>query len=185
MVIERGTDFELVDATLSGDTNAYRVLVERYELRVYRFLLKQVVHADDAEDLAQETFLQAYRSLASCQRDGQFITWVIGIALNVARNHHNRSRPPGADENTGDEIHTLRATTGDPVDEAQNLALLRALHRAIIGLPQEQRECVTLIALEGLSYEDARLVLGVPVGTIKSRLARARATLAQAIEGHR
>lgn len=184
MVIERKSDFELVDATLSGDTNAYRVLVERYQVRVYRFLLKQVVHTDEAEDLAQETFLQAYRSLASCQHEGQFITWLIGIALNVARNHHNRSRSAGAAGDTGDEIDTLLATTGDPVDAAQNLALLRALHRGINGLPQEQRECVTLIALEGLSYEDARLVLGVPVGTIKSRLARARATLALAIEGH-
>jgi RNA polymerase sigma-70 factor (ECF subfamily) len=78
----------------------------------------------------------------------------------------------------GDELENLPAITADPLDAAEHAALLSALQRAILELPMEQRECVTLIALEGLDYEEASRVLGVPVGTIKSRLFRARAKLA-------
>lgn len=178
-----GTDVQLVEATLAGDSKAYRELVERHERRVYRFLLKHVACADEAEDLAQETFLQAYRSLRSYQANGQFTTWLIGIGLNVARNHHNRSRSPAAD-GTDDEIDNLLCPSADPADSARQTALLRALHRAMSGLPADQRECVTLIALEGLPYDEASLVLGVPVGTIKSRLSRARAKLAELLKDH-
>jgi RNA polymerase sigma-70 factor (ECF subfamily) len=178
-----GTDVQLVEATLAGDAKAYRELVERHERRVYRFLLKHVACADEAEDLAQETFLQAYRSLRSYQANGQFTTWLIGIGLNVARNHHNRSRSPAAD-GTDDEIDNLLCPSADPADSARQTALLRALHRAMTGLPADQRECVTLIALEGLPYDEASLVLGVPIGTIKSRLSRARARLAELLKDH-
>jgi RNA polymerase sigma-70 factor (ECF subfamily) len=177
-----GTDVQLVEATLAGDAKAYRELVERHEHRVYRFLLKHVACADEAEDLAQETFLQAYRSLRSYQASAQFTTWLIGIGLNVARNHHNRSRLPaaGGDE----EIEKLLCPAADPADSARQTALLRALHRAMSGLPADQRECVTMIALEGLAYDEASLVLGVPIGTIKSRLSRARAKLAELLKDH-
>jgi RNA polymerase sigma-70 factor (ECF subfamily) len=183
MAPEPGTDIDLVRATLSGEAEAYRALVERHERRTYRFLLKHVAQADDAEDLAQETFLQAYRSLTGFRGEGQFTTWLIGIALNVARNHHNRSRAP-AGAGDADELESLLADTGDPVETAQRLAHLRAVQLAISELPPEQRECVTVIALEGLGYEDASRILGVPVGTIKSRLARARAKLAEAVKDH-
>lgn len=113
----RGTDFQLVEATLAGDAKAYRTLVERHERRIYRFLLKHVVRADEAEDLAQETFLQAYRSLRSYHGDGQFTTWLIGIGLNVARNHHNRSRQPAAAAHGDDELENLLARTADPADD--------------------------------------------------------------------
>lgn len=184
MAPELGTDIDLVRATLSGDAKAYRALVERHERRMYRFLLKHVAQSDDAEDLAQETFLQAYRSLQSYRGDGQFTTWLFGIALNVARNHHNRSSAPVRAGDPDDELEQLVASTGDPVDSAQRLALLRAVQHAIAELPSEQRECVTLIAFEGLGYEDASRILGAPVGTIKSRLTRARARLAEALKDH-
>lgn len=178
-----GTDFDLVQATIAGDARAYRSLVERHERRIYRFLLKHVVCADEAEDLAQETFLQAYRSLRSYDGNAQFTTWLIGIGLNVARNHYNRSRAPAADGNE-DEMEHLVSRTGDPAEDARQKAMLRTLQRAVDELVEEQRECVTLIALEGLAYAEASQVLGVPVGTIKSRLSRARATLAERLKGH-
>lgn len=176
-----GTDFQLVEATLAGDGQAYRALVERHEQRIYRFLLRHVLRADDAEDLAQETFLQAYRSLRSYHGSCQFTTWLIGIGLNVARNHHNRSHSPVAGGNE-DEIENLLSPTGDPADAAQRTALLRSLQRAIGALVPEQRDCVTLIALEGLAYEEASRVLGVPVGTVKSRFSRARAKLGEVLK---
>ena len=178
-----GTDIQLVEATLAGDGNAYRRLVERHEGRVYRFLLKHVTCADEAQDLAQETFLQAYRSLRNYHGDAKLSTWLIGIGLNVARNHHNRARSPAAN-GSEDEIESLLCRTGDPLESLRQTGVLRTLYRAIGELVPEQRECLTLIALEGLPYEEASSLLGIPVGTLKSRLSRARAKLGNALKDH-
>lgn len=177
------TDCQLVEAALAGDAQAYRALVERHERRIYRFLLRHVVCADEAEDLAQETFLQAYRSLAKYNGEAKFTTWVIGIALNVARNHHNRSREPAAGNGGDVEVEELAATVADVMETVHQARILRAVQLAILELPQEQRDCVSLVALEGLSYDEASRALGVPIGTIKSRLARARAKLAEVVGG--
>lgn len=177
------SDSQLVRAALGGEAQAYRALVERHERLVYRFLLKHVMRADDAEDLAQETFLQAHRSLSRYRGDAKFSTWLIGIALNVARNNANRSRAPES-EGLEDDLDKLLASAGDPVDTVTRLARLRALQHAITELPPEQRECLVLVVLEGLPYEEASSVLAVPVGTIKSRLARARARLAEALKDY-
>ncbi len=176
------TDAELVQAVIAGDTFAYRELVERHGHRIFRFLAKHVTRLDDAEDLAQETFLQAYRSLAAYRGDAKFSTWLIGIALNVARNHANRTAPPVA--SLDDEVLDGLAGPADPEEAAYCTAKLRAVQRAVGELPAEQRECVALVFFEGLSYEDAGRLLALPTGTVKSRLFRARTKLAAALKDY-
>lgn len=175
-------DADLVRAALAGDMLAYRQLVERHEQRVFRFLAKHVTHLDDAEDLAQETFLQAFRSLSAYRGEARFSTWLIGIALNVARNHANRSGP--AASSLDDDVLDGLIAVEDPEEAATSMAKLRAVQRAVSDLPAEQRECVALVLFEGLSYEDASRILALPAGTIKSRLARARTRLAAALKDY-
>lgn len=178
------SDLQLVQATLAGDLAAYRTLVERHELRVFRFLLKHVAQVEEAEDLSQETFLQAYRSLASYRCEAHFTTWLTGIALNLTRNYHNRSRCPAATQGVSNELENLPADTAIPIDDIERLELIRAAQRAIGDLPAAQRDCVVLIILSGLGYEEASRILRVPIGTIKSRLARAREKLAEVLKDY-
>ncbi len=176
------SDSLLVQATLAGNVQAYRELVERHERRIYHFLLKHVLRTDEAEDLAQETFLQAYRSLAAYRGEAKFTTWLTGIALNVARNHANRSPPlPVAEEE--DTLAQLVAAA-DPAEYTSQIAKLRAVQKAVAALPAEQRECVSLVFFEEAGYEEAARILAVPIGTVKSRLARARARLAEALKDY-
>lgn len=174
-------DSQLVQAALAGDAFAYRTLVERHGQRVFRFLAKHVTRFDDAEDLAQDTFLQAYRSLSAYRGEAKFSTWLIGIALNVARNHANRSAPAAAGE---DDLLEAVAAADDPEQSAQATAKLRAVQRAVACLPAEQRDCVALVFFQGLSYEDAGRILALPTGTVKSRLFRARTRLAAALKDY-
>jgi len=160
----------------NGDAEAFSRLVQVHYARVWRFLIKWVKNRDDAEELAQETFLAAWRNLAGFRADAQFSTWLLGIALNLARNHHNRSPARRweveLDESAHLEIPATRSS--DPLVQWEQKSSLQALQAAIERLPADMREAIVLIRLEGLSLEQAAGILGVPVGTVKSRLSRAK-----------
>ncbi|MCB2102154.1 MAG: sigma-70 family RNA polymerase sigma factor [Rhodobacterales bacterium] len=171
-----------VAAARSGDGQAFAALVAGLRDRVYRFVLRQVPRAEDAEDLTQETFLEAYRSLARFRGESRFSTWVLGIALNLARNHRSR-RPEYRYRMVSDEaLGGLADPAAGPHEDSRTAALARALDAGLAALPGDQREALTLVALDGLSYAEAAQVLDLPLGTVKTRVFRARAALKAGME---
>lgn len=168
-------DGDAVQRVLAGDTRAFEALVERHQRRVYRFIRRQVSGAGVAEDLAQETFLQAYRVLASFRSEARFSTWLLGIARNIVLNSLNRDWR--AEDLGDDEADAGGASGRDPAMLVLRDEALVQLQDAVERLPGELRECLLLAAVEDLDYDEVAGLLGIPAGTVKSRLSRARAQL--------
>lgn len=180
-------DGALIRAVLGGATERFAPLVARYQVRVMRFILKYEYNPHDAQELAQETFLQAFRALPSFNYQSRFSTWLTGIAFNLLKNHISRNptkqhvhldiddQPDGASSSASD----------DPARDYENKQLLAAMAQAVAGLAQPMRDALVLVVSEGLSYDEAAETLRVPVGTVKSRLSRARLQLADALRVYR
>lgn len=180
-------DEALIKAILGGDTDRFSPLVTRYQTRVMRFILKYEYNTYDAQDLAQETFLQAFRALPSFNHRARFSTWLTGIAFNLIKNHIGRTPTKqhvhlDIDEQPED---APGFASDNPARDYENKQLLAAMAKAVADLPQHMRDAIVLVSSEGLSYEEAADTLGVPVGTVKSRLCRARVQLADALRVYR
>lgn len=181
------TDEALIEAVLGGDTEQFSGLVTRYQSRVLRFVHKYEHNTHDAQDLAQETFLQAYRALPSFHHSARFSTWLIGIAFNLVKNHISRS-PTKQHVHLDVDDQPEQASTAaaeDPAQAYESQQLRAAMAQAVAALPPHMRDAMLLVASEGQSYEEVAATLGVPVGTVKSRLCRARVQLAEALRAHR
>lgn len=174
-----GADDELlVDRFLVGDRAAFDALVRRYQDPVLRFVTWSIGD-DEADDAAQDVFVEVHRSLANWRRRSTFRTWLYGVARNVCRRHVRRVAARGhvhggidVDDLPGASNPALRVAQGDA-----NALLLRA----IAQLPPDQRVTLMLRAWEGLRYDEIAAATDVPVGTVRSRLHTARRTLAEAI----
>jgi RNA polymerase sigma-70 factor (ECF subfamily) len=178
------SDEELVEACQAGEASAFDVLVARWEDRVrgaaYRFLSSD----DEARDVAQETFLKAYRGLASFKREARFSSWVYQIATNLCRDRLRRrkTRPQvslEALEETGPVIVETRPGAHERLVE---LDLAEAVRRAIHALPEEQREVVILKEYQELTFLEIAHALDVPISTVKTRLYRGLVQLRQRLE---
>jgi RNA polymerase sigma-70 factor (ECF subfamily) len=169
-----------------GDEAAFSLLTKAHYAQVWRFLFKWVKNRDDAEELAQETFLAAWRSLPKFRSDSKFSTWLLGIALNLARNHHNRSASRTREVELDEAAHleTPASPGSDPQVQFELTARIRALDRAIARLPEDMREIMLLIKVEGLSMEQAASMLNLPLGTVKSRLSRGKEKLLEEMRHH-
>lgn len=180
-------DETLIKAVLDGETDCFAPLVTRYQTRVMRFILKYEYNTHDAQDLAQETFLQAFRALPSFNYRARFSTWLAGIAFNLIKNHISRTPTKQHAHLDMDEQPegASGASSDDPARDYEIKQLLAAMAQAVAALPPHMRDAMVLIASEGLSYEEAADTLGVPVGTVKSRLCRARVQLADALSVYR
>ncbi|QLB20185.1 RNA polymerase sigma factor RpoE [Vespertiliibacter pulmonis] len=176
---EQITDQALVERAQQGDKKAFNLLVVRYQNRVAGLLTRYVAR-DDIPDIVQESFIKAYRSLASFRGESAFYTWLYRIAVNTAKNHLTAlgRRPPKEDilaedaESYDSGIH-LRET-----DTPENMMLSEELRRIVFdtieSLPDELKSAITLREIEGLSYEEIAEVMQCPVGTVRSRIFRAR-----------
>lgn len=180
-------DEALIQAVLDGDTDRFSLLVTRHQVRVMRFILKHEYNTHDAQDLAQETFLQAFRSLPSFNQYARFSTWLTGIAFNLIKNHISRSPTKQHVHLDMDEQaeNPSDVASDDPALGYENRQLHAAMGLAVAALPPHMRDAIVLVAGEGLSYEEAANTLAVPVGTVKSRLCRARVQLADALRAYR
>ena len=169
----------LVAAARAGDQAAFEALVLKYQDRIYRLIQRLVRGSDVVDDLAQEVFIRAYRSLGDFKGESSLYTWLYKIALNLCRNtYRTRSRQPVHEEL--DESHGsagLEDRGGTPEDEILRMEFWEHLRRGLDELPAEQREAVVFCDLEGMSYEEMASVMGVPIGTVRSRLHRARLEL--------
>ena len=175
-------DALLVRRARTGDITAFEKLFNKYQKPVYNMLLRMLRSSDDASDLTQDTFIKAYRALGSLREEAIFYPWLRQIAVNLARNQWKRSgrvRMTSLDESQttdeGEELsRELPDFTGNPEDLAQDEELRRKIEQAVSTLSEDHRTVVTLHHLEGMPVAEIADLLGISVGTVKSRLSRAR-----------
>ncbi|MEK9592324.1 MAG: RNA polymerase sigma factor RpoE [Luminiphilus sp.] len=173
------TDQQLVQRAQRGDLRAFDLLVLKYQGRIGALVSRYIADAGEVEDVTQEAFIKAYRALSKFRGDSAFYTWLYRIAANAAKNHLvAKGRRPGADATIEDaEVFDdggLVSETSSPEAMAMGDELAAVVEQALQSLPEELRAALTLRELEGLSYDDIAEVLGCPVGTVRSRIFRAR-----------
>ncbi|KPN20590.1 RNA polymerase sigma factor RpoE [Luteimonas terrae] len=173
-------DEELVKRVQGGDTAAFDLLVRKYQHRIAALIGRYVSDWSEVQDVAQETFIRAYRAMANFRGDAQFYTWLHRIAVNTAKNHlvaHNR-RPPTDDIDVEDAEHFdsgIRLRDSDtPERELMRQQLEQTVMRAVEALPEELRVAINLREVDGLSYDEIAERMGCPIGTVRSRIFRAR-----------
>jgi RNA polymerase sigma-70 factor, ECF subfamily len=173
-------DHELVKRVQRGDSAAFDLLVRKYQHRIAGLIGRYISDWSECQDVAQETFLRAYRALGNFRGDAQFYTWLHRIAVNTAKNHlvaHNR-RPPTDDIDVADAeqfASGMRLRDNDtPERELMRQQLEQTVMRAVEALPEELRVAITLREVDGLSYEEIAKKMDCPIGTVRSRIFRAR-----------
>jgi RNA polymerase sigma-70 factor, ECF subfamily len=177
---ENELDLELVKRVQSGDKTAFDVLVLKYQHRIGAVIGRFVHDYAESQDIAQETFIRAYRALNNFRGDAQFYTWLYRIAVNTAKNHlvSMKRRPPTSDVDAEDAEHfdgAYRMHDSDtPEHELLREEIARTVSEVVAELPEELRQAVTLREMEGLSYEEISETMDCPIGTVRSRIFRAR-----------
>ena len=178
-------DLTLVRLVQRGDPEAFEALVERHQHHAYAVACRMLPGPEDAQDVCQEVFLKVHRGIRSFKEDASFATWLHRIVLNACASFHRRRG--AAKRGSAVSLHRLgeegqdfqvAGTSRGPEERASGRELRRAVQEAISALGDEYREVVVMRDLEGLSYEECAEALGVPTGTIRSRLHRARKELA-------
>ena len=173
-------DHELVRRVQQGESAAFDLLVRRYQHRVVALVSRYVGDWSEAQDVAQDAFIRAYRAIGSFRGDAQFYTWLHRIAINTAKNHLQamKRRPPNADIDAGDAEHFDAALqmrdTDTPERELLRNEVEQAVMRSVNALPRELRLAITLREVDGLSYDEIAQRLDCPIGTVRSRIFRAR-----------
>ena len=179
-------DHRLIAECLQGDTAAYGVLVRRYQDRLYNTVYRLVDNAEDAYDVVQEAFLNAYQSLDSFKGDSLFFTWLYRIAVNTAISLKRKQRPVvsiDASRNGEQGIEPLDlAESNRPGHAMEQAEQERRIHQALARLSPEHRAVLVMKDMEGQKYEIMAEILQVPIGTIRSRLHRARLELRELLE---
>ncbi len=175
------TDLSLVQRVQRGDKGAFDVLVLKYQHKVVKLVMRYVRNPAEAEDVAQEAFIKAYRALPKFRGDSAFYTWLYRIAINTAKNAAaSRGRSPiqyELDRGDGEESHEVQARMKDmatPEALAMTEEIRSTVNAAIEALPEDLRTAIVLRELEGLSYEEIAATMECPVGTVRSRIFRAR-----------
>ena len=185
------SDALLVERTVAGDQKAFELLVIKYQRRIQRLIGRMVRDVDLVEDIAQETFIRAYRALAQFRGEAQFYTWLYRIAVNTAKKAlMDLKRNPTVSENaykTSDDDETsplenelTSSETPDAVLASKEIAQI--INTAMDALPEELRQAITLREIEGLSYEEISEAMDCPIGTVRSRIFRAREAISQKVK---
>ncbi|MCH1611425.1 MAG: RNA polymerase sigma factor RpoE [Luminiphilus sp.] len=173
------TDQKLVQRAQRGDLRAFDLLVLKYQGRISALVSRYISDPGEVEDVTQEAFIKAYRALERFRGDSAFYTWLYRIAANAAKNHLvAKGRRPRSDASIEDaeafDEFGSSSDSGSPEAIAMGDELVGVVDAAMQALPEELRAALTLRELEGLSYDDIAEVLGCPVGTVRSRIFRAR-----------
>ena len=177
---ERSLDAEIVTRVQGGDKSAFNLLVLKYQHKVTKLVARYVRDSAEVQDVTQEAFIKAYRALANFRGDSAFYTWLYRIAINTAKNYlvSQGRRPPNSD---------IDAETAEVLDGGGSLReiatpernmlrdeIANTVQRVVAGLPEDLRTAITLREIDGLSYEDIAQVMDCPIGTVRSRIFRAR-----------
>jgi len=182
------TDQQLVKKVQAGDKRAFDLLVLKYQPKILGLVSRYVSDSHEVQDVTQEAFIKAYRALPRFRGDSAFYTWLYRIAINTAKNHlvARGRRPPGSDVEIEDaEYYEGGAALRDVENPENNLfsrELADAVNGAISELPDDLRTAVTLREFDGLSYEDIAEIMDCPVGTVRSRIFRARESIDKRVQ---
>ena len=174
---------QLIQLALAGQSSAFETLVRRYQDRLYTAMISVVGSPDEAEDVVQESFIQAYLKLDTFQQNSRFFTWLYRIAFNFAlarrRRRKNHQSLDEARENSGSEPEFDGDNPDTRLSRTEDIQLV---HRALALLSEDHRSILVLREMEDLAYEEIAEVLHISIGTVRSRLNRARAALKQQLE---
>ena len=181
-------DQQLVERVQKGDKRAFDVLVLKYQHRIYSLVTRFIRDPDEVQDVVQEAFIKAYRALPGFRGESAFFTWLYRIAINTAKNYlvSRARRPPGADVDIEDAEYlesagALRDLAG-PENQLMTEQLRAVIDKAIRALPEDLRTAIVLREIEGLSYEEIAAAMDCPVGTVRSRIFRAREAIDRALQ---
>lgn len=186
------SDVMLVERAVAGDQAAFELLVIKYQRRIQRLIGRMVRDVDLVEDIAQETFIRAYRALHQFRGDAQFYTWLYRIAVNTAKkfllelkrdvtvSEASFKLNEDGDETSGHRNEPISDETPESVLAAKEIG--NAVNAALESLPDDLKQALTLRELEGLSYEDIADVMGCPIGTVRSRIFRAREAISAKVK---
>ena len=173
-------DRELVERARAGERAAFDLLVARYQRRLLRLVLRLLRDPAEAEDVVQETFLKAFRALPRFRGEAAFYTWLYRIALNGARNAILRRRQRGASHGVApSQLPAPVPEIGTPESKLLSKQVMLAIDAALAALPLELRTAIVLREIEGLSYEEIAEIMECPLGTVRSRIFRAREAIAR------
>ena len=185
---EKVTDKQLVARVQKGDKGAFDLLVIKYQYKVHAIIFRYVKDIDEVNDVMQEAFIKAYRALEDFRGESAFYTWLYRIAVNTAKNYliaRNR-RPPAFDINVDDSDYSEENKQLHNVDSPENILyrdeLQSVINAAIKNLPEDLRTALILREFEDLSYEEIADIMDCPVGTVRSRIFRARESLEEKIK---
>lgn len=181
------TDLELVKRVQKGEKGAFDLLVLKYEHKIVNLVMRYVRDPETALDISQEAFIKAYRALPRFRGDSAFYTWLYRIAVNTAKNHlaSQRRRPMDVELDLQDpeqyNLHAKLKETDTPEAISLSKELQEILERAIHALPEDLRTAIILRELDGMSYEEIAETMDCPVGTVRSRIFRARDAIGKKI----
>ncbi len=185
------SDLMLVERTVAGDQKAFELLVVKYQRRIQRLIGRMVRDVDLVEDIAQETFIRAYKALHQFRGDAQFYTWLYRIAVNTAKKSlmelkrdltvsESFFKSDDDDETKSSRIEPTADETPESVYAAKEIAAM--VNFALSELPEDLRQAVTLREIEGLSYEEISTAMNCPIGTVRSRIFRAREAISAKVK---
>jgi RNA polymerase sigma-70 factor, ECF subfamily len=182
---DREVDQQLVERAQRGDKRAFELLVLKYQRKLQRLLSRLVRDPGEVEDVTQEAFIKAYRALPNFRGDSAFYTWLYRIGINTAKNYlvaSGRRAPTstGFDNEEAESFEDAEALreTATPENLMMGRQIAATINKAMDALPEDLRTAITLREIEGLSYEDIAGVMNCPIGTVRSRIFRARESIA-------
>jgi RNA polymerase sigma-70 factor, ECF subfamily len=183
---DREIDQQLVERAQRGDKHAFELLVAKYQRKLGRLLSRFIRDSAEVEDVAQEAFIKAYRALPSFRGDSAFYTWLYRIGINTAKNYlvAMGRRAPTTTEFDSEEAENFEDAgqlrdLNTPEAELMTKQIAATVNQTMEELPEELRTAITLREIEGMSYEDIAAVMNCPIGTVRSRIFRARETIAE------
>ena len=182
---DREVDQQLVERAQRGDKHAFELLVVKYQRRLGRLISRFVRNAAETEDVTQEAFIKAYRALPAFRGDSAFYTWLYRIGINTAKNHllaqarrAPTSTPFDVEEAEAFEDALLLHEVATPENELMSKQVAAVVNASLQQLPEDLRTALTLREIEGMSYEEIAAVMNCPIGTVRSRIFRAREVVA-------
>ena len=184
------TDTQLVARVKQGDRAAFDLLVLKYQNKILSLISRYVQDSDEVQDVAQDAFIKAYRAMPGFRGDSAFYTWLYRIAINTAKNHlvSRSRRPPGSDVDLEDATYLEAGESLRDSETPENRLfgdeLREVVRGALEALPDELRTAVTLREFDGLSYEEIAAAMECPVGTVRSRIFRAREAIDRNVKQH-